>query len=512
MLPYISRRLLFMIPTLIGMTFMVYSLIALAPGGFSASASAAAGGGSPAGGDPRIAEARFRDRFRLDESVVLQYVQWLGRVSPVKWGARAQIDATGERIYPPRDLPAMMRIPSLKEDDRMAQSIDAATRAFVAADSETALRQQYRMLARENSAARESFVGALATLRIALAKYAEATDQSALVDARGELPAASVGALRVDVAAPAWRVVQIAAEEALAAQVTAATARTSLALCFRAVPFAQAGVPLIPGLLSIGAPDMGWSRTKNRPVASLILEALPVTLLINLIAFPLIYLVAIPTGMLAAARRGSWFDVLTGGLFIALWSIPVVWAGVLAVGFLANQQYLGLFPVAGLHATNASSIAFLPGWDDRGFQPGWILDLGWHLVLPVVCLVYAGFAVLSRQTRAAMLDNFNADYVRTAKAKGVSRRDIVLRHVFRNSLLPLITMFVSIFPAMLSGSVIVEKIFSIPGMGSLMLEAVSLHDSEVMLANTIMVGCVSLIALLVADILYALADPRVSYA
>ena len=95
----------------------------------------------------------------------------------------------------------------------------------------------------------------------------------------------------------------------------------------------------------------------------------------------------------------------------------------------------------------------------NGFERGWLLDMGWHLVLPVVCLVYAGFAVLSRQTRAAMLDNFNADYVRTAKAKGVSRRDIVMRHVFRNSLLPLITMFVSIFPSMLSGSVIVEKIF-----------------------------------------------------
>jgi peptide/nickel transport system permease protein len=126
--------------------------------------------------------------------------------------------------------------------------------------------------------------------------------------------------------------------------------------------------------------------------------------------------------------------------------------------------------------------------------------------------VYAGFAVLSRQTRAAMLDNFNADYVRTAKAKGVPRRDIVLRHVFRNSLLPLITMFVSIFPAMLSGSVVVEKIFSVPGMGSLMLEAISLHDAEIMLANTVMIGCVSLLALLLADILYAIADPRVSYA
>lgn len=110
-----------------------------------------------------------------------------------------------------------------------------------------------------------------------------------------------------------------------------------------------------------------------------------------------------------------------------------------------------------------------------------------------------------------MLDNFNADYVRTAKAKGVSGKDIVLRHVFRNSLLPLITMFVSVFPAMLGGSVVVERIFSVPGMGSLIIEAIFLRDREVLLANALIVGLINMLALLLADILYALADPRISY-
>ncbi len=512
MLPYISRRLLLMIPTLIGMTFMVYCLIALAPGGFSASASAAGGGGSPVGSDPRIAEARFRDRFRLDEPIVTQYLGWLSRVSPVKFGARALIDSTGERIYRPRGLPPFMSIGSTQSSALAATAARDATAAFVA-DAEGEARQaQYRALARANSTARDAFVSALAAFRIALAEYAQATDQGSLVDRRGELQAAQLGALKIDEKAPKWAAVLSTADVAGTTFVKATAARASLIACFESVPFRQAGIGVIPGIVSIGAPDLGWSRTKNRPVASLIMEALPITMLINLLAFPLIYLVSIPTGMLAAARRGSWFDVLSGGLFIALWSIPVVWAGVLAIGFLANNQYLGLFPVAGLHATNSSTMQFLPSSGANGFERGWLLDMGWHLVLPVVCLVYAGFAVLSRQTRAAMLDNFNADYVRTAKAKGVSRRDIVMRHVFRNSLLPLITMFVSIFPAMLSGSVIVEKIFSVPGMGSLMLESIGLHDAEIMLANTVMIGCVSLMALLFADIMYAVADPRVSYA
>ncbi len=515
MLPYISRRLLFMIPTLIGMTLMVYLLIALAPGGFSASASAAAGGGSPAGGDPRIAEAKFRDRFLLDEPVLVQYGRWLTRVFPVKFGARAQIDSTGERIYPPAELPPMLAVAewgNAASIVRVNEACAVAAGAFVAAESGDPRRAQFRQLTREAKAAREAYVGALAHLRIALAEYATATQQEVLVDHRGELPGSQLGGLRLDAASPAWPAVSKSAATAGEAFVRASAARAALEASFESTPFEQAGVGIIPGVLSIGSPDLGWSRTKNRPVGSLILEALPITLLINVVAFPLIYLVSIPTGMLAAARRGSLFDVISGGVFIALWSIPVVWAGVLAVGFLASNQYLGLFPVAGLHATESSSMAFLPHFGAEGFERGWLLDLGWHLVLPVVCLVYAGFAVLSRQTRAAMLDNFNADYVRTAKAKGVSRRDIVLRHVFRNSLLPLITMFVSIFPAMLSGSVVVEKIFSVPGMGSLMLEAISLHDAEIMLANTVMIGCVSLMALLLADILYALADPRVSYA
>ena len=154
---------------------------------------------------------------------------------------------------------------------------------------------------------------------------------------------------------------------------------------------------------------------------------------------------------------------------------------------------------------------FLPSRADGGWQPGLVGDLLWHVALPVVCLVYAAFAVLSKQTRAAMLDNFSADYVRTAKAKGVPGNDVVLKHVFRNSLLPVITMFVTIFPGMLAGSVVIEKIFTVPGMGDLVYRAIGYRDRELLLATTLMVAGVNLLALLLADILYAVADPRVSY-
>jgi ABC-type dipeptide/oligopeptide/nickel transport system permease component len=296
-----------------------------------------------------------------------------------------------------------------------------------------------------------------------------------------------------------------------AAHARALASRQTLEDAFRAGPYPEKGIGVIPGILWLDTPDLGIAYSRSQPVAQLIGMALPVTLLLNFIAFPIIYLIAIPTGMLAAARRGSWFDVGSGALFVALWSIPTVWAGVLAIGFLASPQYLGAFPVSGLHDKAADGWAFLPSWAGGSFERGWLLDLLWHVALPVACLVYGGFAILAKQTRAAMLDNFNAEYVRTAKAKGVARRDVVLRHVFRNSLLPIITMFVTVFPALLAGSVVVERIFTVPGMGSLILDAINQRDRELILANTFMIACVNLLALLLADVLYAAADPRVSF-
>jgi peptide/nickel transport system permease protein len=156
-------------------------------------------------------------------------------------------------------------------------------------------------------------------------------------------------------------------------------------------------------------------------------------------------------------------------------------------------------------------MTYLPTLIDGVWQRGYLIDLLWHIALPIACMVYGGFAILSKQTRAAMLDNFSADYVRTAKAKGVDSSTIVFAHVFRNSLLPLITMFATIFPAMFGGSVIIERIFNIPGRGSLIIEAIVLKDRELIMANAIIIATVNVLALLLADLLYAAADPRVSY-
>lgn len=258
-------------------------------------------------------------------------------------------------------------------------------------------------------------------------------------------------------------------------------------------------------------PDLGDSFVRGRPVAQLVGEALPITVVLQAISLPISYALAIWLGIQQARRRGHALDYTAGGLTLALWSIPPIWVGVLLIGFLANREYLGWFPTNGLSDLKEASMAFLPGHGADGFRPGWLLDRLYHLILPTICLTYVNFAFLSRLTRGALLDNLNADFVRTARAKGLSDRVVLYRHAFRNSLIPLITVVVNLLPAMVTGSVVVENIFSINGMGKLAVDAAFQRDFELLLSITLVAAVLELLAYLLADLGYSIADPRVSY-
>ena len=247
--------------------------------------------------------------------------------------------------------------------------------------------------------------------------------------------------------------------------------------------------------------DFGESVQYNTKVMNLIKERLTITLTINLISTFIVYLIAIPGGMLASVRRGKTFDVAWGLFTIGLFSLPIILVGDMLLGFLANPQYLGWFPSANGHSTNTDWMT--------SFQ--YALDYLWHIVLPVICLSYGGFAYLSKIQRAAMLDNMGQDYVRTARAKGATGFVVITRHVFRNSLLPMITLFAGIIPSLLGGSIVVERIFSIKGMGDLMVTATFSRDLPIVQAVAFVGSAITLACLLVTDICYAIADPRVSY-
>jgi ABC-type dipeptide/oligopeptide/nickel transport system permease component len=240
---------------------------------------------------------------------------------------------------------------------------------------------------------------------------------------------------------------------------------------------------------------------KGVPVLDLIEERLPTTLALNVISTLLIYLIAIPGGMLSATQRAGTFDRLWGLGSLALYSLPQIWIGGLLIGYLANPQNLGWFPPAGLHSLDTDHFTFFL----------YSRDYLWHLVLPLALYTYGGFAVMSKQMRASILDNLDMDYSRTARAKGVPALTVLTRHVFRNSLIPLIVMSAGLLPGLLGGSIVVEEIFSIKGMGQLAIEATRARDLPVIQATAFIGSVLSLISLLLADLAMAIADPRVSY-
>jgi peptide/nickel transport system permease protein len=192
--------------------------------------------------------------------------------------------------------------------------------------------------------------------------------------------------------------------------------------------------------------------------------------------------------------------------FIAL---PLISA--IIVGLIAYTSF-ATFRVGGLGLIGAGiGLLFALNLISDPLVRGFLFDRIWHLILPVLTLSYGGFAFLAKLTRTSILENLQADYARTARAKGVSEHDVLWRHVFRNSLIPLITVTAGLLPSLLAGSVIVESIFSINGMGNLVIEAVKSRDRELVLSITLISGFLTLIGYLIADFLYTIVDPRVSY-
>ena len=245
--------------------------------------------------------------------------------------------------------------------------------------------------------------------------------------------------------------------------------------------------------------DFGFSYKDHRNVWDKISERLPITIQLNIISIFLVYLIAIPCGIYSSTHEGSFADkILTLGFFF-LYSLPSFWVAMLLIMLLGGGDFWDIFPVYGISSIGSETMSLLP----------WLLDRMWHLALPVVCLTYGGLAYLSRLTRAGMLEVIREDYVRTARAKGLSERVVIFKHAFRNALLPLITLLAFLLPAMFGGSVIIETIFSVPGMGQLGFEAVLSRDYPVIMAITAISALLTLIGLLISDILYAALDPRI---
>ena len=247
--------------------------------------------------------------------------------------------------------------------------------------------------------------------------------------------------------------------------------------------------------------DFGTSFKDQRPVLTKIAERLPVTLTLNIISIFCVYLLALPIGVLAAIRQNSLFDRASTLVLFILYSLPSFWVATLLIMFLCGGDYLDLFPAYGIHSDGYENYSI-------GLR---LLDYGWHLILPVVCFTYGGLAFMSRFGRSQLLEVIRLDYVRTARAKGVSEKLVIFKHATRNALIPIVTLLAGLLPSMIGGSVIIEKIFSIQGMGLLMFEGILSRDYPLVMGVLTVSALLTLVGILISDLLYVVVDPRISF-
>ncbi|MEN2998767.1 MAG: ABC transporter permease [Brevinematia bacterium] len=245
--------------------------------------------------------------------------------------------------------------------------------------------------------------------------------------------------------------------------------------------------------------DFGNSFQYGKRVSELIVERLPVTLTINLISNLIILIFGVTIGVLAGIYRGKLFDKLSSVVLFGLYSLFEPWIALILILVLSIN--LGLFPIGGFTSINFDEMNFLEK----------LFDLMHHIALPVIVLSYAGIAFVAKIVRTSTIETSNQEYVKFARTLGISENTIKVHYVLRNGLIPVITIFSTVLPSLIAGSIIIEKIFSLPGIGQLFYNAVFSRDYPIVMGLSAISAFLTLVSLLIADILYAIVDPRIRF-
>ncbi|MBA2663941.1 MAG: ABC transporter permease [Bradymonadaceae bacterium] len=247
--------------------------------------------------------------------------------------------------------------------------------------------------------------------------------------------------------------------------------------------------------------DFGVSTVDKKPVMATIIKKLGYTITLSFFSLFFAYIISVPLGVWSAYNRGTKTDDgVTLTLFL-LYSLPSFFAAVLLLRFFAMGDPVKWFPAGGFVGNNAELMSTLQ----------YMQSVGWHLLLPVICLTYGALASLSRYARTGLLDVIRADYIRTARAKGLSESMVVIKHAVRNGMIPILTLLGALLPSLISGSVVIEFIFNIPGLGLYLFESITMRDYNAIMGCLLMSTVLTLFGMLVSDVSYAVVDPRISF-
>ncbi|MAV91551.1 MAG: peptide ABC transporter permease [Bdellovibrionaceae bacterium] len=247
--------------------------------------------------------------------------------------------------------------------------------------------------------------------------------------------------------------------------------------------------------------DFGDSFSYEMPVTELILEKLPISLQFGIASLILVYLICIPLGIAKAVRNGNQFDMISSIVLMVLYSIPPLTLGILLRVYFAGGSFLDIFPLGEAYSDNYFDMTL---WEQ-------ILDRAHHFVLPLICYVVNSFTVLTFLMKNSLLEEVKLDYVRTARAKGLPERTVIYKHALRNALIPILTGLGGFLTVFFAGSIIIEQMFSLDGMGLLSYKSILARDYNVIMALIFIQSLLAMVGRLISDMTYVLVDPRIDF-
>ncbi len=247
--------------------------------------------------------------------------------------------------------------------------------------------------------------------------------------------------------------------------------------------------------------DFGVSTADRRPVFETVLGKLKYSLSLTFTSVLLAYAIAVPIGVFSAIRQGTKVDAVVTVLLFIMYSLPSFFTGTVLLRLLTEGEPFAWFPTGDFQSMTSDPMTT---WDR-------LKDILWHLVLPILTYTSVSLATLSRYARAGVIEVIRADYIRTARAKGLSEPVVIIKHAVRNGMIPILTLLGGLLPALVAGSVVIEVVFNIPGMGQYIYQAINLRDYNAVMAVLLTSSSLALIGILVSDLSYALVDPRISF-
>ncbi len=247
--------------------------------------------------------------------------------------------------------------------------------------------------------------------------------------------------------------------------------------------------------------DFGESFVYRQPVIDVIIQKLPVSLQFGVCSLILMYLISIPLGISKAVREGGNFDIWTSVWLMVLYSIPPLSLGILLQLFLGTQKFLGILPLTDLYSDNYFQLDL---W-------GKIVDRIKHFIMPLICYTVNSFTILTMLMKNSLLEELRLDYVRTARAKGLVASTVIYKHALRNALIPIITGLGSFLTLFFGGSIVIESIFSLDGIGLLSLKSILSRDYNVIMGLIFIQAALAMVGRLISDLLYVVVDPRIDF-